>query len=106
MPYDIAPVLDTSSVVELRQYTMQPGKREALIELFDRHFTAGLEASGMRIQGTFRDASDPDRYVWLRGFPNMEKRAEALKAFYGGPMWKEHARPPTRRSPTPATSCC
>jgi quinol monooxygenase YgiN len=90
MPYDIAPVLDTSSVVELRQYTMQPGKREALVELFDRHFTAGQETSGMRIQGTFRDASDPDRYVWLRGFPDMEKRSEALKAFYGGPLWKEH----------------
>ena len=90
MPYDIAPILDTSSVVELRQYTMQPGKREALIELFDRHFTAGQEAAGMRVQGMFRDASDPNRYVWVRGFRDMPARAEALKTFYGGPMWKEH----------------
>ncbi|MGE5207798.1 MAG: NIPSNAP family containing protein, partial [Alphaproteobacteria bacterium] len=30
------------------------------------------------------------RFVWLRGFPDMASRAEALQDFYGGPVWKAH----------------
>jgi hypothetical protein len=44
----------------------------------------------MSLIGQFRDVGDPDRFVWLRGFPDMETRATALQAFYGGPVWKEH----------------
>jgi quinol monooxygenase YgiN len=89
MPYDLPVVQDTSTVVELRQYTMQPGKRDALIDLFDRHFIAGQEASGMRVLGQFRDRGDPNRFVWMRGFRDMPSRAKSLQSFYGGPMWKE-----------------
>jgi hypothetical protein len=28
--------------------------------------------------------------VWMRGFPDMPTRAEALAAFYGGPVWQAH----------------
>ena len=44
----------------------------------------------MRVIGQFRDLDDPDRFVWLRGFTDMEARTRALEAFYGGPVWKEH----------------
>ena len=30
--------LDPSQVIELRQYTLHPGKRDTLVELFDRCF--------------------------------------------------------------------
>ncbi len=76
------------SIAELRQYTLYPGKRDALIDLFDREFVESQEAVGMRVIGQFRDLDDPNRFVWLRGFPDMPARAEALKAFYGGPVWK------------------
>lgn len=78
------------SVIELRQYTLHPGKRDTLLELFEQHFTAGQEASGIRVLGQFRDANDPNRFVWVRGFRDMASRAESLKAFYGGPIWKTH----------------
>jgi hypothetical protein len=42
--------------------------------------------------GQFRDLDDPDRFVWLRGFPNMADRAASLHAFYTGPVWKQHSR--------------
>ena len=77
-------------VVELRQYTLHPGKRDVLIELFDREFVESQEAEGMEIVGQFRDLSDPNRFVWLRGFRDMPTRAKALTAFYGGPVWKAH----------------
>ncbi|MBQ0892674.1 NIPSNAP family protein [Micromonospora sp. U56] len=77
-------------VLELRQYTLHPGKRDALIDLFDRKFVETQEAVGMAVVGQFRDLDDPDRFVWLRGFQDMPRRAEALSSFYGGPVWKAH----------------
>ncbi|MGW1293607.1 NIPSNAP family protein [Streptomyces sp. NPDC002533] len=79
-----------SSVVELRQYTLHPGARDTLIELFEREFVTGQEEAGIRVGGRFRDLDDPDRFVWLRGFPDMTERARALHAFYGGPVWQAH----------------
>jgi NIPSNAP len=79
-------------VVDLRQYTTRPGKRDELIEVFDQEFVEGQEADGMHIIGQFRDLDDPDRFVWLRGFADLPARARALPAFYGGPVWKEHGR--------------
>jgi quinol monooxygenase YgiN len=79
-----------SGVVELRQYTLKPGRRDELIALFEREFVESQEAEGIDFLGTFRDLDDPDRFVWLRGFPDMEARAKSLAAFYGGPIWKAH----------------
>jgi NIPSNAP len=78
-------------VVELRQYTLHPGQREVLIDLFDRRFVEPQEADGMHVLGQFRDLDRPDRFVWLRGFPDMERRRTSLAAFYGGPVWKANA---------------
>ena len=79
-----------SSVVELRQYTLHPGKRDVLIDLFDREFVETQEALGIKVIGQFRDLDHPDRFVWLRGFRDMPSRAKALTDFYGGPVWKAH----------------
>ena len=76
-----------SGVIELRQYTHHPGKRDTLIELFESTFIEPQQAAGMRIIGTFRDLNDPDRFVWFRGFPDMVRRKEALTEFYSGPVW-------------------
>ena len=78
------------SVFELRQYTLHPGMRDTLIELFDREFIESQEAVGCQVIGQFRDCDDPNRFVWLRGFADMAARAQALAAFYGGPVWKAH----------------
>ena len=77
-------------IVELRQYTLQPGQRDVLIELFDREFIETQEAEGIKILGQFRDLDNPDRFVWVRGFSDMPERARALGAFYTGPAWKAH----------------
>ncbi len=77
-------------VVELRQYTLKPQGRETLIRIFDEYFVEGQERTGMRIIGQFRDRSDANRFVWFRGFSDMETRRQALSDFYSGPVWKEH----------------
>jgi len=77
-------------VVELRQYTLVPDGRETLIALFEREFIETQEATGMTVIGQFRDLNNPDRFVWLRGFSDMDRRAAQLQEFYGGPVWKAH----------------
>jgi hypothetical protein len=84
------PSLDTSQVLELRQYTLHPGKRDTLIELFDREFVETQEAHGMRVLAQFRDLDRPDHFVWLRGFPDLASRGSQLEGFYTGPVWKAH----------------
>lgn len=83
-------VRDPSRVLELRQYTLHPGQRDTLIDLFDRVFVEPQEAAGMRVIGQFRDLDAADRFVWLRGFPDLASRAARLQAFYGGPVWQAH----------------
>lgn len=78
------------AIVELRQYTLQPGQRDVLVEVFEREFIETQEAVGMHVIGHFLDLDAPDRLVWLRGFPSMEARREALQAFYFGPVWQRH----------------
>ena len=77
-------------LVEFRQYTLHPGQRDTLIDMFERHFIEPQHALGMKVIGTFRDADRPDRFVWLRGFGDMDSRLAGLTAFYGGPIWQEH----------------
>ncbi len=82
--------MKSHAVFELRRYRLHPGGRERLIGLFDSEFVEPQEALGMRIEGEFRDCGDPDAFVWVRSFLNMETRTDALAAFYSGPVWKEH----------------
>jgi hypothetical protein len=77
-------------IVELRQYTLHTGKRDTLINLFEREFIESQEALGIKVIGTFTDLDRPDRFVWLRGFRDMDSRLEGLTAFYGGPVWQAH----------------
>ena len=77
-------------ILELRQYTLKPGQRDTLIDLFERYFIESQEAVGITVAGHFRDRDRADRFVWLRGFGDMERRRQALEAFYDGPIWARH----------------
>ena len=79
------------TIVELRRYTLHPGRRDELIELFERELVEPQEEVGAQVVGTFRDVRDPDRFVWIRAFADMTVRLAALQAFYGGPVWRAHS---------------
>jgi quinol monooxygenase YgiN len=90
VPEAVEPLPHAPNVIELRQYKIVPGRRDAFIALFDRAFVESQEAEGMRLIGQFRDLDDPDRFVWLRGFADMAARRRALEDFYSGPVWQAH----------------
>jgi NIPSNAP len=85
-----SPEVRCCPVIELRQYTLKPGQRDTLINLFDQYFVESQEATGMTIVGQFRDRQRPDRFVWMRGFADMATRHRALERFYTGPVWSAH----------------
>jgi NIPSNAP len=82
--------LRDAAVVELRRYTLHPGQRDVLIDLFEEHFVTGQEDAGITIGGLFRDEDHDDRFVWMRGFAGLADRTRALEAFYYGPSWRAH----------------
>ncbi|MFN7024158.1 MAG: NIPSNAP family protein [Pseudorhizobium sp.] len=82
--------LDTACVIELRRYRLRPGGREGLIDLFDREFVEAQEETGIHVLGQFRDLDDPDSFVWLRGFGDINVRERTLRDFYSGPVWAKH----------------
>jgi hypothetical protein len=77
-------------IVELRRYTLCEGRRDELIDLFDREFVETQEELGMAVLGQFRDLDRPEQFVWLRGFTDMPSRHAALTTFYSGPVWAQH----------------
>lgn len=77
-----------NTVLELRQYKIVPGRRDEMIDVFERWLVESQEALGMRLVGQFRDRDDPNRFTWIRDFADMEARERGLNAFYFGPVWQ------------------
>jgi len=78
------------AAIELRQYTLHPGGRAVLVDLFEREFIAPQEACGLQVLGQFEDLDQANRFVWLRGFEALPMRPAALARFYDGPVWQAH----------------
>ncbi|MEQ1491149.1 MAG: hypothetical protein ABL932_11425 [Terricaulis sp.] len=80
----------TDTIYEFRDYMLQPGQRETLIDLFEREFIEPQEALGAHVRAIFRDLDRPDHFVWMRSFATAQSRFAALDGFYTGPVWKAH----------------
>jgi hypothetical protein len=89
--------MPADTIYEFRDYTLQPGQRDVLIDLFEREFIEPQEALGAHVRATFRDLDNPDRFVWIRSFADAQSRYAALDGFYTGSVWQ------TRRSAANAT---
>lgn len=80
-------------ILEIRRYTLHPGKREEFIQFFEAVNRPALKAAGMLVFGPMRDTEDQDKVHWLRGFQTMEERERIKEAFYGGPVWADEVEP-------------
>lgn len=76
-----------STLFELRRYRLKPGGFDDLLTLFEREFVHTQQAVGMDVPAIYRDLDDPDAFVWLRSFENIDARAQALATFYNGEAW-------------------
>jgi hypothetical protein len=82
---------------ELRVYTVEPGKREALAARFENHTAAIFARHGITNVGYWIPIeSDPElgiskenTFIYIRGYPSKEERDKRLKAARDDPEFKE-----------------
>ena len=74
-------------VLELRNYLLRPGATGDFMRYFEQHFLDSQRAVGMHPLGQFAVEGEPDRFMWIRGFRDMEARLRGLQDFYSGAFW-------------------
>lgn len=78
-------------VLELRNYLLKPNAAENFRKLFNDRFIEPMKELGGFTVGQFRIEGDEDRFVWMRGFRDMQSRLDFLNAFYlNSPVWKRY----------------
>lgn len=85
---------------ELRVYTAQPGKRDALAERFSSRTAAIFARHGITNVGYWiPQQSDPEvgisaenTFIYIRGYPSKEERDKRLKAVREDPEFAEVVR--------------
>ena len=77
---------------ELRQYVVNPGKREAWVKLIEEEIIPFQVAKGMVVLGSFvgqlEEGPKDDVYIWMRRFNSEEERDRLYEAVYEDPHWK------------------
>jgi hypothetical protein len=84
---------DSGRVFELRTYTANPGRAEAMHKRFRDHTCELFKKHGMELVGfwTPRDDKDgkADKLVYILAFPSREAAKASWKAFSDDPEWKK-----------------
>ena len=75
-------------VIEMRTYKTKPGKRAEFLEIFRSRSIPAHSEIGMKILGPFLSVEDPDTFIFLRGFPDIDSREPMKAKFYEGQLWK------------------
>jgi NIPSNAP len=78
------------TVLELRNYLLKRGATADFMRYFEEHFLESQRNEGMDPLGQFEVVGQPDRFVWIRAFEDMEARHRGLTGFYGGAFWLGH----------------
>src|SRR5262249_33622773 len=85
-----SPSAPSLTVYELRQYRQNPGMRDPPIELCGAQLLESQVCVGSSLLAQSRDPATPARFVWIRGFTDMDGRPRALVPFYTSARWPAH----------------
>ncbi|MDQ6470801.1 hypothetical protein RB619_09130 [Flavobacterium sp. LHD-80] len=81
------------SVLEIRNYLLKPNLADEFSHYFHSKFVAPMHEFGGYTLGEFKIDASNDRFVWFRGFKNMQTRVKFLNDFYcDSATWKEHGK--------------
>lgn len=80
-------------IIEIRRYTLHPGRREAFIAFFEATNRPALRDAGMLVFGLMRDTENPDMVHWMRAFKDEAARETIKDSFYDGPVWNQEVEP-------------
>lgn len=76
-------------VIEVRTYRVTPNKRDLFLKTFKNKSIPEMERIGIRVFGPLVDMENPNKFVWLRCFPDMSSREKLKSQFYEGKVWKD-----------------
>ena len=89
----INPIQENSQnikVLELRNYLLKPNTTDTFSSYFNKHFVKPMAELGGYTLGQFSMRGITNRFVWLRGFTDMETRVKFLNDFYiNSSIWAE-----------------
>ncbi len=80
-------------IIEIRKYTLKPGKRDDFIAFFSSTNGPALRDAGMKVSLPMRDTEDENVVHWMRGFETAAQRDAIKDAFYAGPVWLNKIEP-------------
>jgi NIPSNAP len=82
----------SNRVFELRTYTTEPGKLDALVARFRDHTTKLFEKHGMTNIGYWVPEDEPkskNTLIYILAFPNRDAAKKSWDAFRNDPDWKK-----------------
>src|SRR5260370_459893 len=77
-------------VLEFRRYAIKAGEREHFAQYFESFFPDAFQQLGAIAVGEFFERKNNLAFTWIRGFHDMDDRANINAAYYYGPLWREH----------------
>lgn len=87
------PVSKEITVLELRNYLLKPNLADSFSHYFHSKFVDPMNELGGYTIGEFKINNINDRFVWFRGFANMQVRSRFLNDFYiNSTTWKEYGK--------------
>lgn len=85
--------LENIQVLEIRNYLLKPNLTDKFSDYFHSKFVAPMNELGGYTLGEFKINDVNDRFVWFRGFSDMETRLKFLNDFYiNSTTWKEYGK--------------
>jgi hypothetical protein len=77
----------SSTVAQLRTYTIHDGMMDSWLALFDTELVPRMREAGIGVHSRWVDP-DRARFIWIRVFGDSDAEIEAKeKAFYGSEWW-------------------
>ena len=78
---------------ELRQYVIQPGKKDEWVRMMEDEIIPFQQSQGMVIVGSFTGEEDDSVYVWIRRFDSEAEREVLYEKVYESDHWKNDIGP-------------
>ncbi len=80
-------------LIELREYTVRPGKREAWVKFMEEAIIPHHVANGVAILGSWIVEDEENTFVWMRGFEDEADRVKKSASMNESDHWKNDLLP-------------
>ena len=80
-------------LIELREYTVRPGKRDEWVKMMEEEIIPFQIQNGITVLGSWIVEDDEGLYIWMRRFEDEEDRKKKYEAVYESDHWKNNLLP-------------